>query len=73
MNFITSYEDFKQVQTPSSLWWIVEYNPTVVSGENERYNLLRNEILTHPQDYAERLNNKIYRVWTVTPWEQAWN
>lgn len=70
---ITSFDVFKNItQNEQTLFWIIEYNPQTYNSPEDRYSILRNEILKHPQDYNIRLDNKIYRIWTVTPYEQPW-
>lgn len=70
---ITSYDVFKNItQNEQTLFWIIEYNPQTYTSQEDRYSILRNEILKHPQDYSMRLDNKIYRIWTTIPYETAW-
>ena len=72
-DIITSYEDFKNInQNEEMTFWIVEYNPNVYDSLDNKYSILRNEILRHPQDYTTRLDEGIYRIWTITPYEQPW-
>lgn len=72
---ISSYEDFKIYTLnieQESLFWIVEYNPLQLNLESDRYSLMYNEILHNPQDYKDRLNNGVYRIWTKIPRELPW-
>lgn len=66
------YENLKFVSGNVSPFWIIEYNPNVYTTEENKYSILRNEILQHPQDYLTRLNEQIYRIWTITPYEKSW-
>lgn len=74
---ITSYNMFTTVAfSGETLFWIIEYHPTEI-GQNwltspNRYSLLRNECLAHPQDFKDRLNEGKYRIWTTTPYEMPW-
>lgn len=70
---ITTYSIFKAISSNEDvLFWIVEYNPTMVQSPIERYSILRNEILQNPHNYIERLESGIYRIWTTTPYEKSW-
>lgn len=70
---ITSYDVFKNItQNNEILFWIVEYNPETYDSLDQKYSILRNEILQHPQNYAQRLNEGKYRIWTTTPYEKLW-
>lgn len=71
---ITNYDDFVfySNNNPSALFWIIEYNPDSIMGEFERYSLIRNECLKYPEHFKDRLNNGIYRIWTVTPRDLSW-
>lgn len=69
------------VSGAKSLFWIVEYSPqelgynkatTAYTSDLKRYSFLRNECLTNPTSYRERLDHKQYRIWTDTPQEYAW-
>lgn len=68
---IYTYEDFISYnnRVNNSLFWIIEYQN---AEEPERYSLLRNECLKHPNNFKDRLNNKIYRIWTTTPIDIPW-
>ena len=72
---ITSFEDF-QLYTinleQESLFWIIEYNPTEYTQIEDRYSILRNEILKYPQEFKNRLDIGKYRIWTKTPREIPW-
>lgn len=72
---ISSYEDFELYNLnieQESLFWIVEYNPNYLNSIADKYSIMYNEILHNPQNYKERLNNGIYRIWTNTPHETPW-
>lgn len=72
---ISSYEDFELYNLnieQESLFWIVEYNPNYLNSIADKYSIMYNEILHNPQNYKERLNNGIYRIWTNTPHEIPW-
>ena len=83
---ITSYEQFlnktRTLSGPVSLFWIIEYSPDELGclDENDpeyisspfRYSLMRNECLNHPNDYSQRLNNHLYRIWITTPYNYPW-
>ena len=57
----------------AALFWIIEYNPDETGGDNaKRYSLFRNECLTHPESFKDRLNEGVYRIWTTTPREIPW-
>ena len=78
---ITNYKDFleasQRIKGLVSLFWIVEYSPTELGYSNgndsnyinslQRYTLMRNECLNHNTDFAERLDQHLYRIWTVMP------
>ena len=75
-NLILNYNDFLEASRLSnrlaSLFWIVEYNPDEVNEKNynnsiNRFTLMRNECLAHPNDFIDRLNQHIYRIWTDVP------
>lgn len=72
--FAQTYEEFLSIggNSPESLFFIIEYNPNSYDNPADRYSLMRTEILNHSQDYVDRLNNGIYRVWTKTPIELEW-
>jgi len=68
---IYTYNEFESYgkANPAVLFWIVEYrNATGV----EQYSLMRNECLSNPQTYKDRLNNGVYRIWTTTPRTIEW-
>lgn len=72
---ISSYEDFELYNLnieQESLFWIVEYNPNYIDSFADKYSIMYNEILHNPQNYKNRLNNNIYRIWTKTPREIPW-
>lgn len=72
---ITSYEDLIKYTGSmisirrETLFWIIEYNSNNPDyTEAERYSLLRNECLKYPQDFKDRLDSGIYKIWTRTPY-----
>lgn len=74
-DIITTYDDLFTYSNNSgglnreTLFWIIEYNSKNPDfNENEKYSLLRNECLKHPQDFKERLNNGVYKIWTKIPY-----
>lgn len=72
---ITTYEEYIAYgggNGQEGLFWIIEYNPNYYNNPEERYSIMRNEILAHPQDFKNRLNNGIYRVWINTPIDMEW-
>lgn len=72
-DIITSSDVFRNIiQNDSTPFWIIEYNPNTYNLPEDKYSLLRNEILRHPQDYINRLDAGIYRIWTKTPYEAIW-
>lgn len=78
-NIINSYAIIEDYQLVPSLWWIVEYSQASLGlNKNEyisspkRYSLFRNECLSHPTDFISRLNNGVYRIWTIAPYEENW-
>lgn len=68
-NIITNYNDFIIYKNNESLFWIIEYRE---ADEVNRYSVMRNECLQHPTDFKDRLNNGVYRIWTITPKEIPW-
>ena len=66
---IYTYSEFQKYLQRDSLFWIIEYHD---ADEAHRYSLLRNECLMYPTNYKQRLENKVYRIWTVTPREIPW-
>ena len=68
-NVITNYNDFIIYKNNESLFWIIEYRE---ADEVNRYSVMRNECLQHPTDFKDRLNNGVYRIWTITPKEIPW-
>lgn len=85
-DIITNYQQFletsQRLQGLVSLFWIVEYRPEEIGYTNtydnaylnslDRFTLMRNECLNHPEDFMERLNNGQYRIWTSTPYNYPW-
>ena len=72
---IRTYDEFLQLKDndrTNALFWIVEYSEGNYNNESQHYSLLRNEILLHPQDFKDRLNNGIYRIWNEIPKETQW-
>lgn len=74
-DIITSYEDLVKYTGNmisigrETLFWVIEYNKKNPDfTEAERYSLLRNECLKYPQNFKDRLNNGIYKIWTRTPY-----
>lgn len=79
---ITSYNEFleatQKIKGVASLFWVVEYSPQELGFSNEtdvgyanstqRFTLVRNECAIHPNDFVERLNQHLYRIWTITPY-----
>ena len=72
--YIQTYEEYLQNggNTQEGLFFIIEYNPEYYDLPEQKYSLMRNEILQHPQDFKERLNNGVYRVWISTPIDLEW-
>ena len=73
-NIITNYEDLVRYSgggftlPRETLFWIIEYNSENADfNELEKYSLLRNECLKHPLDFKDRLDNGIYKIWTIIP------
>ena len=71
-SFINDYNSFLQLGglNRDTLFYIIEYQE--YNQQYERYSILQNEILAHPQDFKERLNNKIYRIWLTVPYDNPW-
>ena len=83
---ITDYDTFTNYNNSlgkgESLFLIVEYSPEELGFEDardfnyissvNRYSLMRNECLQHPQDFKNRLNEHKYRIWLGTPEEILW-
>lgn len=68
---IYKYNDFEYYskEKVEALFWIVEYRNV---SETERFSLVRNECLNYPLNFKDRLNEGVYRIWTVTPYEKQW-
>lgn len=60
----TSQEWQDRGRTSEALWWIVERNPRYDSNQ---YDLVRNEIMLHPRDFTQRLDQGIIRIWMDIP------
>ncbi len=71
-SFISDYNSFLQYGglNREALFYIIEYQR--YNNQYERYSILQNEILAHPQDFKERLNNKVYRIWLTVPYDNPW-
>lgn len=74
-DIITSYEDLinytktMSIVGKETLFWIIEYDSKNEDfTEAGRYSLFRNECLKHPQDFKDRLNQGIYKIWTCIPY-----
>ena len=71
---IYSYDELLSLgNINAALFWIVEYSPEEMGSTGvKRYSLFCNECLTHPEDFKDRFNKRIYRLWTTTPREIPW-
>jgi len=80
---ITNSQDLQrnlqETSGSASLFWIIEYSQNELNCDLDtykttpnRYSLFRNECLSHPQNFKQRLDNGQYRIWTTIPYDIQW-
>ena len=56
---------------PDSQWWFVEVNPSNFEDDDEweenRFSVVRTEILRHPLNFTELLDSGQFRIWKTIP------